>query len=93
MSPYQALFGQCPTYIHYQAKDSANHVVDAFLLDRESHMQVIKANLLKSQQRMKVQADKHRSERSFAMGDGVFLKLQPYRQQSVQKKGFSQVIC
>jgi len=30
-----------------------------------------------------MQADKHRSERSFAMGDMVYLKLQPYIQTSI----------
>jgi len=32
---------------------------------------------------MKRQADKHRTERSFNIGDWVFLKLQPYVQSSV----------
>ena len=32
---------------------------------------------------MKRQADKHRTERSFSIGDWVFLKLQPYVQSSV----------
>lgn len=32
---------------------------------------------------MKAQADKHRTERVFAVGDSVFLKLQPYIQASV----------
>ena len=36
---------------------------------------------------MKTQADKHRQERSFAVGDWVFLRLQPYRQQSLAYKG------
>ncbi|XP_071939007.1 uncharacterized protein [Coffea arabica] len=52
----------------------------------QSRLQVIaliKENLAKAQNRMKVFADKHRSERVFQEGDWVFLKLQPYRQQSV----------
>ena len=33
---------------------------------------------------MKVQADRHRVERSFADGEWVYVKLQPYRQQSLK---------
>jgi len=32
---------------------------------------------------MKLQADKHRSEREFQPGDWVYLLLQPYRQKSM----------
>lgn len=35
---------------------------------------------------MKHQADKHRSERTFSVGDEVFLKLQPYVQSSVTQR-------
>jgi ribosomal protein L21E len=42
--------------------------------------QVIKQHLLRAQARMKLQADKKRSKIQFAIGDKVFLKLQPYVQ-------------
>lgn len=35
---------------------------------------------------MRRQADKHRSERSFQVGNSVFLKLQPYVQASVARR-------
>ena len=34
---------------------------------------------------MKQQEDQHRSERSFEVGDWVFLRLQPYKQVSLKK--------
>ena len=37
------------------------------------------------QNRMKQQADQHRSERSFDVGDWVFRQLQPYKQMSLKQ--------
>jgi hypothetical protein len=34
---------------------------------------------------MKQKADQHRSERSFEVGDWVFLRLQPYKQMSLKE--------
>jgi exosome complex RNA-binding protein Rrp4 len=45
--------------------------------------QVIKDNLLKAQSRIKQQADKNRQDREFAVGDMVYLKIQPYRHTSL----------
>ena len=39
------------------------------------YMSLLKQNLLQAQERMKVQADKHRVERSFSEGDWVYLRL------------------
>lgn len=51
--------------------------------ERVKITQSLKENLAKVQQRMKFFADKHRTEWSFIVGDMVFFKLQPYRQQSI----------
>ncbi|KAJ1295626.1 hypothetical protein BS78_01G237700 [Paspalum vaginatum] len=48
-----------------------------------SPFKLVKFHLHMAQQRMKQQADKKRSERTFKVGDMVFLKLQPYIQSSV----------
>lgn len=46
-------------------------------------VQLLQQRLLRAQQRQKMQVDKHRSERSFEVGDSVYLKLQPYVQTSI----------
>lgn len=43
-------------------------------------VQLLQQQLLRAQQRQKLQADKHGFERSFEVGDSVNLKLQPYVQ-------------
>ncbi|KAJ1292412.1 hypothetical protein BS78_02G389500 [Paspalum vaginatum] len=53
------------------------------LKERELLSKLIQQHLSRAQHRMKQQADKKRSERSFAVGDRVCLKLQPYVQSSV----------
>ncbi|KAK9742377.1 hypothetical protein RND81_03G168300 [Saponaria officinalis] len=61
--------------------------VDQDLLNREEALQHIRLNLARAQNRMQQQANKKRSEREFNGGDFVYLKLHPYRQQSVSSRG------
>lgn len=53
---------------------------------------LIQQQLTRAQQRMKQQADKNRSERQFAVGDMVFLKLQPYIQSSLAPRGNNKLL-
>ena len=48
-------------------------------------LQLLKDNLMLMQNRMKQQAAQHRNERSFGVGDCVFLRLQPYKQMSLKQ--------
>lgn len=62
-------------------------------LQNRAHMnEVLHQQLTRAQQRMKHQADKHRSERVFAVGDMVYLKLQPYVQMIVARRS-CQKLC
>jgi len=86
-TPYEILYGMAPPiHLPYTPKDSPLEVVDQHLTQREDMFKLIRNNLLQSQNRMTQQANKKRSERMFSEGDLVYLKLQPYRQQSVHKR-------
>ena len=43
----------------------------------------MKHNLIQTQNAMKLQANQHRSDMVFEVGDCVYLRLQPYKQQSI----------
>jgi len=84
MAPYQAVYGKAPpTISSYIPKTARLQSVEDALLDRDATLQLLKDNLIHAQNRMKKWADLHRTERSFEVGDWVFLRLQPYRQISV----------
>lgn len=51
--------------------------------EREEILHQLKGQLLQARARMKKYAGMHRQERSFVIGDLVYLKLQPYRQQTM----------
>jgi hypothetical protein len=57
--------------------------LDQWLSNRALLLGSVQQHLVRAKQRMKQQADKHRSERSFAVGDKVFLKNLPYVQSSL----------
>ena len=83
-SPFEVLYGRQPRYFGITATDQiACEDVQEWLTSRQLVMDSIRQHLLRMQQRMKSQADKNRTERTFAIGDIVFLKLQPYFQNSV----------
>lgn len=48
---------------------------------------ILKFHLLRAQHRMQQVANEHRTDRLFNIGDYVFVKLQPYRQNSVVHRG------
>lgn len=86
-SPFEVVYGRKPRYFGVTATDKiAQQDIQAWLTDRTLIISSVRQHLLRMQQRMKRQADKHRSERQFSVGDVVFLKLQPYIQSSVARR-------
>ena len=53
------------------------------LIDRDEALRQLRSQLLRAQERMKRQADKKRIDKSFVVGEWVFVKLRAHRQQSV----------
>lgn len=74
------MYGRPPTLLAEAALYPADLTEDfSTVLTAEQTAAHIKDNLLKAQARMKHYADQKRSERTLAVGDMVYLKLQPYR--------------
>lgn len=84
LTPFEAVYGQAPpVHLPYLPGESKVAVVARSLQEREHMIQFLKFHLLRAQHRMKLFVDQHRSEKVLEIGDYVYVKLQPYRQQSV----------
>lgn len=64
----------------------AVHTVDVALKNRDELLSTLKNHMALAQNRMKQHADSNLTERDFAIGDYVYLKLHPYRQKSLLKR-------
>lgn len=83
-TPFEAVYGQAPPlHLPYLPGESKIAVVAKCLQDREDMLLMLKFHLFRAQHRMQQFADQHRTDRSFEIGDYVYVKLQPYRQKSV----------
>lgn len=80
-SPSEVLYGHNPRHFGISNLQMCSVLeLEQWLKERELLSTVIQLLLTRAQQRMKSQADKKRSERSFQPGDMVYMKLQPYVQ-------------
>lgn len=87
MTPFQALYGTPPpTVSMYLPGSTAVHAVDVTLRNRDALLRTLRSHMTMAQNRMKQHSDQSRTEREFAIGDWVYLKLHPYRQQSLIKR-------
>lgn len=83
MTPFEAIYGRAPPVIpNYTTGSSFVDEMDHTLQDQTKVLRFLKDNLNAAQARIK-QDGKYRSKREFKVGDWVFLRLQPYRQISV----------
>ncbi|CAD6246203.1 unnamed protein product [Miscanthus lutarioriparius] len=82
-TPFYVLYGHEPRQLGIDVENCAVDDLDEWLKDRSLMQQLLQQHLLRAQKKMKTQADKKRSDRSFAVGDCVYLELQPYVQSFV----------
>ncbi|CAN6244705.1 unnamed protein product [Urochloa humidicola] len=83
-TPFKALYGYEPKHFGISVLESVTvPSLSDWLHDRQVMTDLIKQHLHRAKLCMKKQADQHRSERQFSVGEQVFLKLQPYVQTSV----------
>jgi len=86
-SLFKVLYGYTPRQLGISNLQLCNIPdLEQWLTDREFLSQLIRQQLQRAQQCMKSQADKHQTKMEFAVGDSVFLKLQPYVQSTVASR-------
>jgi hypothetical protein len=72
-SPFKALYGHEPDLGALPAVEE-DSPVSGMLMDRAAQIEILKQRLTEAQNRMKMYADRKRSEREFQVGDMVLLK-------------------
>jgi len=83
-SPFEALYGQTPWQLGIDSSASCSvDSLDEWLKQKSAMQSLIQHQLAHAKNKMKLQADKHRTEHSFEIGTWVYVKLQPYVQCSV----------
>lgn len=91
-TPFKAMYGRDPPpFIRYEGQQTNMDAVDKLLEDRDAVLDDLRINLIRAQQKMAAQANKHRRDVEFKEGDKVFLKLRPYRQQSTTSRKFEKL--
>jgi hypothetical protein len=91
-SPFEVLYGGQPRSLGISSDSAIPTSVSDWLQERSNMQDLIHQHLLRAQARMQRQANKHRSERSFAIDDWVYMKLQPYVQSSVLPRAHHKLI-
>jgi hypothetical protein len=86
-TPFEALYGRSPpVLIRGDVSLSAVDEVNKLTAERNEMIKEMRDQLLKAQDQMRVQANKHRREVEYQVGDMVYLKIQPYKLQKLAKR-------
>ena len=81
-----ALYGYHPASITSSLRENSKvKAMEDHIEHQQQVLQLLKDHLTLAQNQMKQQVDYHRSERSFDVGNWVFLRVQPYKQISLNQ--------
>lgn len=87
MTPFRAVYGRDPpSLLRYELGSTSNADLEKKLLERDGELEFLREHMHTAQQVRKKQADSHRRDVSFEAGDQVYLKIRPYRQQSLTRR-------
>jgi hypothetical protein len=87
LTPFEVLYGYPPRHLGVDFRAACDvPSLQVWLDERKVVVQLVQQQLARAQLRQKTQADKHRIERTFQIGDWVYLKLQSYVQASLVRR-------
>ncbi|XP_045802277.1 uncharacterized protein LOC123895844 [Trifolium pratense] len=83
-TPFEVVYGrQAPSIVRFSSNETKVAVVALELNERDEALNQLKLHLQKAQEQMLSYANKKIRDLCFDIGEWVFLKLRPHRQQSV----------
>ena len=84
MTPFKALYDyEALNFADLAFGDSRAPKAKDWVQDTQDILKVLRENLQVAHNQQKLYADRHRIERSFEVGDLVYLRLQSYKQSSL----------
>ena len=91
-TPFQVVYGRSPpSLVHFIPGECRVRALSNKLQDRDEVIRQLKYHLERAQQRMTKVANAHRREVIFKVGDLVFLKIRPHRQQTLSYRVHSKL--
>jgi len=88
MSPFKALYGyDTMSFVDLAFDDNGAPKAREMMQDSQAIFKALEDNLHRAQNQQKMYANRHRVERTFEVGDLVFVRLQPYRKSTLKRSG------
>jgi hypothetical protein len=84
MTPFEALYGRkCRTPLYWNQTGESQVFGPEILQEAEKQVQIVRENLKTAQPRQKCYADNRRRELYFEVGNFMYLKVSPMRNDTV----------